>query len=69
MQEAIASINPKFSQLPTPKYIRIEKRDIDREARKPRRELAKINENVKRRVTKNVIKNRGITPKTPGSTK
>lgn len=69
MQVAIASIRLKLNQLPTPKYMRIEKRERDREIKKPLRELAKIKEKVKRRVTKNVIKNKGTTPKVLGSTK
>lgn len=69
MQEVIASIKIRFSQLPTPKYLRIKKRDRDREVSKPRRELAKRREKAKRSATKRVIKNKGTTPKVPGSTK
>lgn len=43
--------------------------DKDREARNPLLELTKISEKVKRSATKTVIKNKGITPKVPGSTK
>ncbi len=49
--------------------MRTKKRDIDREMRRPRLELAKIREKVKSRATKNVMKNSGTTPKVPGSTK
>jgi hypothetical protein len=66
---AIATINIRFNILPTPKYIRIENRDKDIEIIRPRRELAKIREKVKRAAIKNVIKNNGTTQNVTGSTK
>lgn len=59
----------KLRIFPTPKYKRIEKMVKEIEATSPRLELAKISEKVKRRAVKNVIKNKRITPKVPGSTK
>ncbi|EKE13111.1 MAG: hypothetical protein ACD_13C00093G0025 [uncultured bacterium] len=65
----IASIKPKLSQLPTPRYKRIAKRDSDKEEIKPLLELAKSKENVNKRVIKKMMKKRGIAPKVFGLTK
>jgi hypothetical protein len=69
IHEVIATIKAKFSQLPTPKYLKTRKRVKAIEERRPRLELAKIKEKVKSRATKKVMKNRGTIPKVPGSTK
>jgi hypothetical protein len=55
--------------LPTPKYIRRRKKVVAIVATIPRRELAKINEKVKRRQKNINMKNRKITPKESGSIK
>lgn len=69
VQTAIASINPRLSRLPTPKYKRIENKDRDKEAIRPRLELVKSNEKVNKRAANNIIKNKGTAPKVLGSTK
>jgi len=66
---AIATIKSRLRIFPTPRYARIEKRDREVEIINPRRVLAKIKEKVKRSVVKKMMKNRGTTPKIPGSTK
>lgn len=63
MQVPIASIRIKFNRFPTPKNNRIENKISDIEATKPRRELAKMSENVKRNEIKSSRKNSGIAPK------
>jgi len=62
-------IKKKLMILPTPKYLRIVKEVIAKDARRPLLELAKIVEKVKRRVKKRATKNKGITPKVSGSIK
>jgi hypothetical protein len=59
----------RLRMLPTPRYINIRKRVMAIVATIPRREFAKIRENVKRRQKKSKTKNRGITAKEPGSIK
>ena len=65
----IASMRTKLRIFPTPKNRRIEKRVRAIAVIRPRRELAKIRENVKSITVKNVMKNKGITPNVRGSTK
>jgi len=55
--------------LPTPKYLRIRNKVIPNEAKKPRLELAKIVEKVKRRLKKRRRKNPGIAKRASGSIK
>jgi hypothetical protein len=69
IQVAIATIKIMLRILPTPKYTRIEKRDRDREMIRPRRELAKIKEKVKRRQKNIRTKKSRIVPKEHGSIK
>jgi len=69
IQRVIASMRTKLSKFPTPKNKRTEKSVREMATTRPRLELAKISEAVKRIAVKNVIKKRGITPKVLGSTK
>lgn len=66
---AIATIRIRLRIFPTPRYIRIAKRDEAIEIISPRRELANIKEKVKSNATKKVTKNKGTAPKVLGSTK
>jgi len=65
----IATIKIKLRIFPTPRYERNAKSDNDTEMIRPRRELAKIKEKVKRRAANRRAKNRAMVPKTSGLTK
>lgn len=69
MVMAMPKIKKKLMIFPTPKYFRMAKKVITKDARRPLLELAKIVERVKRRVKKRATKNKGIAPKVSGSTK
>lgn len=66
---AIASISPKFNQLPTPKYKSAAKIVSEMDITKPLLELAKIKDAVKSTAVKKVTKNKGTTPNICGLTK
>lgn len=61
--------NKKFIIFPTPKYLSIKKSVAVEAIIKPLLEFARREENVKRRVTKNIKKNKGTIPGVVGLTK